>query len=377
VQFKLKEDAARPTASPADVIASVLAQSNNNVAVATDTLLSFGASAAASTSAEQPARQAEGPLLWEMLPRDCKLKIAGLLSSRDLALAATLNREFAGFATERRMRAKFVQPPHGLSLAALTGMLEGHPHASKVGARGSGSRARLTTAQSDPPPPLQLVLTRMAPDLRHIVHFEDLSRAIAAACDSPKRIAALTHLQLRRCEALDHVALAELLTALPAVQEVDVAECAALRDDALVVLSQHLVSAHHAETALGALSLADEVRCTYATAAQQLSCLSRLALSHRWTRRRRRDTRGSWSCCCHAWRGAPWCRWAAWWFRLRCNASSTTPLRRPPLQACVKGRGSEVGGRGLGNGGVGVAEGQDVRACRRELPQFPTLQCRS
>ena len=80
----------------------------------------------------------------------------------------------------------------------------------------------------------------MSPDMKHIVHFEDCALALHKALQKTRTVQ-LTHLQLRRCEAFECSALAMLLERIPSLRELDLAECVAINDDALLVVSQHLV----------------------------------------------------------------------------------------------------------------------------------------
>jgi hypothetical protein len=85
---------------------------------------------------------------------------------------------------------------------------------------------------------MQVNLGSMRPYLRSILAFEDLAMGLSSAMHL-SRTAAITHLQLRSCEALEVDALVLLLESLPALRSLDFASCSSVDDKALAAIARH------------------------------------------------------------------------------------------------------------------------------------------
>lgn len=106
---------------------------------------------------------------------------------------------------------------------------------------------------------MQLVLTQMAPRLRHIVAFEELAAALQrAAGPQAGRPVPLRHMDLRNCSTLDADALHLLLDAVPSLQSLNLSQSEAVDDAAVRMLALHSVTvqAPELQDALEALELA-------------------------------------------------------------------------------------------------------------------------
>ena len=106
---------------------------------------------------------------------------------------------------------------------------------------------------------MQLVITKMAPSLRHIVAFEELAAALSrAAGPLAARAVPLSHLELKNCGSLDADALHVLLDALPSLHSLNVSQSEGVDDAALRMLALHTVTVHRTELqdAMEAVTLA-------------------------------------------------------------------------------------------------------------------------
>ena len=80
----------------------------------------------------QHAAESQPSCGWALLPEDCKRLVQERLGRRDVARAACVCREWAGWARASRARTTHLSLPAGLSQSAASSMLAAHPVATSV-----------------------------------------------------------------------------------------------------------------------------------------------------------------------------------------------------------------------------------------------------
>eukprot|EP00892_Ulva_mutabilis_P001774 jgi/Ulvmu1/11598/UM079_0043.1 len=169
-----------------------------------------------------PKRSTGQGNLWDTLPHECQVLITDMLTVRDLAVASLVCTSMALSAALVLDRVDVVRCR--CSIRSIAGMLRRHRNASK------------------------LVLTQMAPRLRHIVAFEELAKALRLAAGlHAGRSVPISQLEFRQSSTLDADALHELLHALPSLHSFDLSQSADLGDDVLRMLALHSVVEHEPE----------------------------------------------------------------------------------------------------------------------------------